>query len=64
MREKNTLFSNNQHVMTRGFFFVIARVWVHFHGVVSFYFLRLPTWSVAGGELDLPRVPEIIDRIL
>src|SRR5882724_34700 len=31
MREKNTLFSDNQHVVTRGFFFVIVRVWVHFH---------------------------------
>jgi hypothetical protein len=35
MREKNALFSNNQHVMTRGFLFVIV-MWVHFHGVVMF----------------------------
>jgi hypothetical protein len=35
MREKNALFSNNHHVMTRAFVSVIV-VWVHFHGVVMF----------------------------
>src|SRR6266487_6619250 len=64
MREENALFSNNQHVMTRGFVSVIVRVWVHFHGVVMFLVPKAPGVASGGCQIRPPRVPEITDRNL